>query len=91
MIQRIPANNLSSLWKREAGRDFWEGRFTPLTFYSMRNDPEGSSVYTQTTHTDVGVLKPFIKEFDFFPFSLEGDGIHQFPGCGGDSRKAPAR
>ncbi len=39
--------------------------------------PEGSSAYTETAHADVGVLKPFIEEFDFFPFSLEGDAIKQ--------------
>jgi len=40
MIHRIPVNNLSSLWKREAGRDFWEGRFKPLNCYKTWN-PEG--------------------------------------------------
>jgi hypothetical protein len=34
MIHRIPVNNLSSLWKREAGMDFWEGRFKPLNGYN---------------------------------------------------------
>jgi hypothetical protein len=43
----------------------------------MRNDPEGSSAYTETTSADVGVLKPFMEEFDFFPFFLEGDGAQQ--------------
>ena len=27
MILRIPGNYLSSLWKREVGRDFWKSRF----------------------------------------------------------------
>jgi hypothetical protein len=35
MIPRILANNLSSLWKREAGRDFWKGRFDPLNCYAF--------------------------------------------------------
>jgi hypothetical protein len=34
IIQRISVNNLSSLCKREAGRDFWEGSFKPLNSYA---------------------------------------------------------
>jgi hypothetical protein len=37
MIHRIPAKNLSSLWKREAGRDFWQGRFKRLNCYQYFN------------------------------------------------------
>ena len=37
MIHRIPANNLSSLWKREAGRDFGEGRFKTQNCYNIHN------------------------------------------------------
>ena len=35
MIYRIPLNCLSSLCKREAGRDFWEGRFKPRNCYDF--------------------------------------------------------
>jgi hypothetical protein len=34
-IHRIPLNNLPSLWKREAGRDFREGCFKPLNSYHI--------------------------------------------------------
>jgi hypothetical protein len=37
MIHPIPVNYLSSLWKREAGRDFWEGRFKPRNCYDFYN------------------------------------------------------
>jgi hypothetical protein len=30
---------LSSLWKREDGRDFWETLFKKLKFYSSRKRP----------------------------------------------------
>jgi hypothetical protein len=33
MIHQIPVNYLSSLWKREAGRDFREGRFKACNCY----------------------------------------------------------
>jgi hypothetical protein len=33
MIHRIPVINLSSLRKREAERDFWEGLFERLKSY----------------------------------------------------------
>jgi hypothetical protein len=37
MIHRIPVNYRSSLWKREAGRDFWKGRFKPRDCYDFFN------------------------------------------------------
>ena len=37
MIHRIPVNYLSSLWKREGGRDFWEGRFKKRNWYDFYN------------------------------------------------------
>ena len=49
----------------------------PSALMACFNIPQRSSAYTETAHADVGVLKPFIKEFDFFPFFLEGDAVQQ--------------
>jgi hypothetical protein len=49
MIHRIPVNSLSSLWKRETGRDFLDGRFKPRNrydFYYFLKNKKDQSVKT---------------------------------------------